>query len=204
VKGFGSRLPRCVADSFANRVKDALPDDLRELLQPLLDLIGEMTARIKVYDETIEEVARKRYPEAGILRTVPGVGPIASLTFVLTIGDHSRFETSRDVGAYLGLRPKRSQSGDRDPQLRITKAGDTYLRKTLVQCAHYILGPLGPDSALRKWGLGLANRGGANGKKRAITAVTRKLSVLLHHLWVKGEHYRPFPSDVVVRDGMGA
>ena len=197
VKGFGSRLPRCVADSFASRVHDALPNDLRELLQPLVDLIAEMTTRIKQYDQTIEEVARKKYPEAGILRTVPGVGPIASLTLVLTIGDHSRFKASRDVGAYLRLRPKRSQSGDRDPQLRITKAGDSYLRKTLVQCAHYILGPLGPDSALRQWGLSLSTRGGANGKKRAITAVTRKLSVLLHRLWVKGGSYRPFPAAVL-------
>jgi transposase len=195
VKGFGARLPRCVADSFSTRVKESLPVELKELLQPLLDLIGDTTARIKAYDQDIEEVARKRYPEAGILRSVPGVGPIASLTFVLTIGDHSRFAASRDVGAYLGLRPKRSQSGDRDPQLRITKAGDGYLRKTLVQCSHYILGPLGPDSALRQWGLGLASRGGANGKKRAITAVTRKLSVLLHRLWMKREYYRPFPSE---------
>ena len=195
VKGFGSRLPRCVADSFSTRVKDSLPPELKSLLEPLLDLIAETTARIKAFDLNIEEVARKRYPEAAILRSVPGVGPIASLTFVLTIGNHGRFASSRDVGAYLGLRPKRSQSGDRDPQLRITKAGDGYLRKILVQCSHYILGPLGPASALRQWGLSLANRGGANGKKRAITAVTRKLAVLLHRLWVKGEFYRPFPSE---------
>lgn len=196
VKGFGSRLPRCVADSFANRVKEALPSDLCEMLQPLLDLIGDMTAKIKAYDEAVEELARQRDPEARILRTVPGVGPIASLTFVLTIGDATRFPSSRDVGAYLGLRPKRSQSGDHDPQLRITKAEDGYLRKTRVQCAHYILGPLGPDSALCQWGLKLANTGGANGKKRAITAVIRKLSVLLHRLWVKCEDYRPFPYEI--------
>lgn len=112
VKGFGGRLPRCVADSFANRVKEALPSELSELLQPLLDLIGDMTARIKAYDDDIEAIAHKKYPEAGILRTVPGVGSIASLTFVLTIGDQSQFSSSRDVGSYLGLRPKRSQSGD--------------------------------------------------------------------------------------------
>jgi transposase len=194
VKSFGDRLPRCVADSFATRVKEALPAELRDVLQPVLDLIHDMTVRIKAYDEMIEAIARQKYPEAGILRSVPGVGPIASLTFVLTLGDPRRFENSRDVGAYLGLRPKRAQSGDRDPQLRITKAGDSYLRKTLVQCAHYILGPLGPDSALRRWGLGLV-RGGANGKKRAITAVTRKLAVLLHRLWTKRETFQPFPPE---------
>lgn len=193
VKGFGARLPRCVADSFANCVKSAVPVELTDLLHPLIELIGDLTARIRAFDETIEQVAREKYPESAILRTVPGVGPIASLTFVLTIAEHTRFKVSRDVGAYLGLRPKRSQSGDRDPQLRITKAGDSYLRKTLVQCAHYILGPKGPDSALRRWGLKLAGRGGTNGKKRAITAVTRKLAVLLHRLWVKSEPYQPFP-----------
>jgi len=165
------------------------------MLQPFLDLIGDLTKKIKAYDDTVEEIATEKYPEAAILRTVPGVGPIASLTFVLTIGDKDRFGTSRDVGAYLGLRPKRCQSGACDPQLRITKAGDHYLRKTLVQCAHYIIGPLGPETALRQWGLRLASKGGANGKKRAITAVTRKLSVLLHRLWVRGEYYRPFPAE---------
>ena len=198
VKGFGSRLPRCVADAFSVKSKTSLPPELSVLLQPLLDHIAAITKTIKAYDGTIEEVAAKKYPEAAILRTVPGVGPIASLTFVLTIADKDRFENSRDVGAYLGLRPKRSQSGACDPQLRITKAGDHYLRKILVQCAHYIMGPLGPETALRQWGLRLAGRGGANGKKRAITAVTRKLSVLLHRLWVTRQAYRPFPSEPAI------
>ena len=140
-------------------------DELKTMLQPLLDLITNLTKAVKWSDDAVEEIATAKYPEAAILRTVPGVGPIASLTFVLTIGDKDRFGTSRDVGAYLGLRPKRSQSGACDPQLRITKAGDHYLRKTLVQCAHYILGPLGPDTALRQWGLRLASRGGTNGKE---------------------------------------
>ena len=195
VKSFGSRLPRCIADAFADKCQPALPAELRTMLQPLLCQIGDLTKSIKSYDASVEKIATEKYPEAGILRTVPGVGPIASLAFVLTIGNKERFETSRDVGAYLGLRPKRSQSGACDPQLRITKAGDSYLRKTLVQCAHYIIGPLGPDTALRQWGLRLAGRGGKNGKKRAITAVTRKLSVLLHRLWVTRERYCPFPAE---------
>ena len=195
VKSFGFRLPRCIADAFANKCQPALPADLKTMLQPLLTQIGDLTKTIKSYDDTVEEVAAEKYPETAILRTVPGVGPIASLTFVLTLGDKDRFAASRDVGAYLGLRPKRSQSGACDPQLRITKAGDHYLRKTLVQCAHYILGPLGPETALRQWGLRLAGRGGANGKKRAVTAVTRKLSVLLHRLWVTRQPYRAFPAE---------
>ena len=193
VKGFGERLPRCIADSFHRRCQGAIPAHLRETLTPIFGLIEDVTKQITIYDRSIEQLSKCKYPETGSLRTVPGVGPIASLTFVLTIGDKHRFERSRDVGSYLGLRPRRSQSGDRDPQLRITKAGDTYLRKTLVQCAQYILGPFAPDSAIRKWGLSLAGRGGKSAKRRAIIAVARKLSILLHRIWVTQQPYRPFP-----------
>jgi transposase len=75
--------------------------------------------------------------------------------------------------------------------LRITKEGDRYLRKLLVQGAHYILGPFGPDCDLRRWGQKLVERGGKNAKKRARVAVARKLAVLLHKLWVSGEEYEP-------------
>ena len=121
-----------------------------------------------------------------------GVGPITSLAYVLTLDDPDRFRKSREVAPALGLVPTRDQSGDRDPQLRITKTGDSYLRRLLVGSAQYILGPFGPDCDLRRWGLKLAQRGGKNAKKRAVVAVARKLAVLLHHLWVTGEVYDPF------------
>ena len=114
-----------------------------------------------------------------------------ALTFVLTVEDRERFQKSRDVGCYVGLRPKRSDSGERQPQLRITKEGDIYLRKMLVQGAHCILGRRGPDTDLKRWGLKLAARGGKNAKKRAIVAVARKLGILLHRLWVTAEVYEP-------------
>jgi transposase len=193
VKGFGERLPKCVADSFHRRCQEAIPAALRQTLAPILGLIENINQQIANYNRSIEEISLRKYPDTAFLRTVPGVGPIASLTFVLTLGDKYRFQQSRDVGSYLGLRPRRSQSGDRDPQLRVTKAGDTYLRKILVQCAQYILGPLAPDSSLRKWGLALTGRGGKSGKRRAIIAVARKLSVLLHRIWVAQQNYRPFP-----------
>ncbi len=110
---------------------------------------------------------------------------------MLTLEDPARFPTSRDVGAYVGLVPKRSASGQRDPQLGITRAGDRMLRRLLVQAAHYTLGPFGPDTDLRRFGEKLAARGGKNAKKRAIVAVARKLAVLLHSLWSTGEVYEP-------------
>ena len=131
------------------------------------------------------------HPEVALLRQVKGVGPLISLTFVLTLDDPQRFRRSRDVGCFLGLRPGRRNSGRSEPQLHISKEGDRYLRTLLVQGAHYILGPLGEDSDLRRWGLKLAERGGKNAKKRAVVALARKLAVLLHKLWVSGEVYEP-------------
>ena len=125
------------------------------------------------------------------MRQVEGIGPLTALTFVLTIEDPLRFEKSRSVGTYLGLVPARGQSGERDPQKRISKEGDEMLRKLLVGSAHYILGPFGSDSDLRRHGDKIASRGAKNSKKRAAVAVARKLSVLLHSLWVSGELYDP-------------
>jgi transposase len=119
------------------------------------------------------------------------VGPLIALTFVLTVEDKERFAKSRDVGCYVGLRPKRSESGERQPELRITKEGDVYLRKLLVQGAHCILSRRGPETDLKRWGMKLAERGGKNAKKRALVAVARKLAILLHHLWRTGEVYEP-------------
>ncbi len=126
-----------------------------------------------------------------LLRQVPGVGPITALYYVLTIEDPSRFAKSRSVGAYVGLRPRQRDSGEQQPQLRITKAGDALLRRFLVSAAHYILGPFGPDTDLRRAGLRMSERGGNAAKKRAIVAVARRLAVLLHRLWVTGEAYEP-------------
>ncbi len=193
VKCLGHRLPKCVADGFHNRCKAVIPTCVAEILRPLIELIERISKQISAYDKAVEDLARTKYPQTAILRSVHGVDPIASLTFVLTISDKDRFPRSRDVGSYLGLRPKRSQSGDRDPQLRITKAGDAYMRKILIQCAQYILGPWCADSALRRWGLTLASRGGSSAKRRAIVAVARKLAVLLHRIWVTGQRFRPFP-----------
>jgi transposase len=122
---------------------------------------------------------------------VGGVGPLIALTFVLTVEDKDRFEKSRDIGCYVGLRPRRSDSGQSQPQLRISKEGDPYLRTMLVQGAHYIISRRGPDTDLKRWGLHLAQSGGKRGKKKAVVAVARKLGVLLHRLWVTGEVYEP-------------
>jgi len=191
VKSIGGRLPSCSTSSFHKRVRQDLPDELKPALTPVLDTIAALTKKIQCLETRIERLASKRYPETGLLRQVSGVGPLTSLSFVLTLEDPARFKSSRAVGPYLGLRPRQSQSGEQDPELRITKAGDTDLRRLLVGSAHYILGPFGPDTDLRRWGLALAARGKKNAKKRAVVAVARKLAVLLHRLWVTAEVYEP-------------
>jgi transposase len=150
-----------------------------------------MTEQIQGYDRELAEIARKEYPETALLEQITGVGLLIALTFILTLDDPTRFQYSRDVGCFLGFRPKRRDSGASQPQLGISKEGDVYLRRLLVQGAHCILSRRGPDTDLKRWGERLASRGGKNAKKRAVVAVARKLAVLLHHLWVTGEVYEP-------------
>lgn len=191
VKVHGERLPRCGADTFAKRQSTALPEDLREALVPILEIIERMTREIRAYDKRIDKLTRSAYPETCLLQQVNGVGPLTALNFLLTIEDPNRFANSRAVGSYLGLRPRQWQSGTIDRQMRITKAGDKEMRQLLVGCAQYILGPFGKDCNLRRFGLRLAQRGGKAAKKRAAVVVARKLAVLLHRLWVSGEVYEP-------------
>jgi transposase len=193
-KSFGVRLPRASSENFLERCRQAVPEQLRPAMNGLFEIVAELTRQIAACDEQIEQKARREYPEVERLSGIYGVGTLTGLTFVATLADAGRFAKSRDVGPYLGLTPRQRQSGKQDPQLRITKAGDVYLRSMLVQCAHTVMRKNAPLTALRKWGMKLCERGGKNAKKRAIVGVARKLAVLLHRMWVTGEQYRPFPT----------
>lgn len=190
VKSAGARLPSCSAERLHKIAAQAVPPDLAMALQPVIDLLATLTERIRRYEDSLEQLS-DRHPESAALRQVPGVGVLTSLGYVLTIEDPARFSKSRMVGAYLGLTPGTRSSGERDPQLHISKEGDPFLRQLLVQSAHYILGPFGKDCDLRRHGLKLAERGGKAAKKRAAIAVARKLAVLLHRLWVSQTNYQP-------------
>jgi len=191
VKSAGGRLPACSTESLPVRVRASIPPALQAVAVPLLRQIALLNTQISAMDQQIEKLAAV-YPEIGVLRTAPGVGPVVAAAYVLTL-DSPDAASNRSAGAFLGLRPGQSQSGESDPQRRISKAGDSYLRSLLVQSAQYILGRFGPDSALRRWGLKLAASGGQRGKKRAIVAVARKLAVMLHSMWRSGERFQPFP-----------
>jgi transposase len=191
-KSCGYRMPASSTRCFAKRSLAVMPLGLAQALGPVLVQIAEMIAKIKQYDRQIQQVGQTEYPETQALLKVHGVGHITALTYVLTLGSKEPFQQSRDVGCYLGLRPRRSQSGDRDPQLGITKAGNVYLRSLLIECANHILRPHGRDSSLRQWGLRLASRGGKQARNKAVVAVARKLAVLLHRIWTTQEPYMPF------------
>jgi len=188
-KSYGERLRACNVRNLNAEKAESLSPELQAALEPLLNAIESLSGRIVEYNERIEQLARERYPQTALLKQIKGVGTLIALTFLLTLEDPHRFGKSRDVGCYLGLQPGRRNSGQSESQMHISKEGDPYLRTLLVQGAQHILGPFGIDCDLRRWGLKLAERGGRNGKKRAIVATARKLAVLLHHLWVSGEVY---------------
>ena len=191
VKAVGRRLPSCDAEAFARRVAGEIPPGLKPALEPILVQIAALSQAIRDYDRRIERLARQ-YGVTELLVAIQGVGALTALTYVLVLEDPTRFAQSRTVGAYLGFARRLDDSGEVRSELRISKEGDTLLRRLLVHCAHYILGPFGPDCDLRRFGERIAARGGSFAKKKAVVAVARKLAVLLHRLWITGEVYDPF------------
>ena len=190
-KAWGVQLGSTTSKNFPVKVRERIPEPLRPALVPVLESILRLTEAIAAYDDQLEQLAEGRYAHSRLLTQVPGVGKLTALTYLWTVRDPKRFTKSRQVGAYVGLAPASRASGQRDPQLRITKQGNPMLRRLLVQCAHHILARPSCDGSLRSFGLRIAAQGGKRGKKRAVVAVARKLAVLLHHLWKTGEVYEP-------------
>ena len=198
LKSLGYHVRNPSSARFHKIVMEGLPESLCQMISPTVQALAELSARIQVLESEIIALARRKYPQTSWLEQIPGVGPVTALYFVLKIETPTRFENVRDVGAFIGLCPRRDQSGASDPQLRISKRGDAYLRRLLVSASHYILGPFGPDSALRQYGLNLAADGTRRSKKRAIVAVARKLAVLLLSLWKNQSPYQPFPGKAAI------
>lgn len=191
LKQFGIVLPKYTsAASLGRKATEALPPELIPALGPVLEVLAAVDERVHAHDQQVSQLA-KTHPAVARMTQIDGVGELSALAFALTVDDPHRFAKSRFAGPFLGLTPAKDQSGESDPQKRITKAGDPLVRRLLVQCAQYILGPFAGDSDLRHWGLRLASRGDKNARKRAIIAVARKLAVLMHRLWLSGQPYQP-------------
>jgi len=195
LKALGIRLPSATSTGIAKKARLFLEKNYPDILpsiSPMLDILDQLKIRINDYDKSIDRLIAKKYPSAQRIQKIGGVGPITALSFVLTIERAERFEDPRDVGAYIGLVPRRDQSGDTDKQLPISKSGNRYLRKLLVQCAQYNLGHFGQDSDLRRYGENLyLSKGSKSAKRKAVIAVARKLSVLMLTLWQRECDYEP-------------
>ena len=189
LKIFGIRLPMTVKHgSFDGVVRPLIEMDdvLAHALVPLLD------ARVVLYQHFLEldrRVKRAASQDEVCMRmmTVPGVGPIASLTFKAAVDDPTRFKRSRTVGAHFGLTPRRYQSGEHDNPGRISKAGDRDFRATLYAAANALLMRTMAGSQIKSWGMRLIR---TKGRRRAVVAVARKLAVLLHRMWTDGTEFR--------------
>lgn len=192
IKPFGLRLTKSTISTLRKEASEVLPMELVPTILSLLTAAEAIGMEVKLLEKRLEEIAQKRYPQVRILQEIQGVGPITAMAYALTIDDPKRFRRSRTVGAYLGLVPRQSESGQNSPQLGITKRGNGYLRTLLVNCAQRMLGVFGVDCELRRWGLERASRGGGNAKKRAVIGVARKLAVIMHRMWISGEKYQPF------------
>ena len=177
LKSLGYPVSNPSSACFHKLVLKEVPESIGEMIAHNVAAIAELTQRIKALDTSISRLAAERYPETIYLQQVSGVGPITSLYFVLKVGNPGRFQRTRDIGAFLGLCPKRDQSGETDKELRISKCGDRYLRRLLVGAAQYTLGPFGADSALREHGLRLAREGTASvAPKRTASSAVRPVS----------------------------
>ena len=194
LKSLGVRLPSPNSACFAKRARMLLKEtepDLLAMIESSLEVIDTITQKIRQLDREIEQLCQASYPQTQRLRQIRGVGPLTALCFVLTLETPQRFQKPRDVGAFVGLVPRRDQSGGTDKSLPISKSGNSYLRRLLVGCAQYMLGPFGEECDLRTHGLELIERGGRGARNKAVVATARKLSVLLLTLWRDQSDYQP-------------
>jgi transposase len=173
---------------FPARVRELVVDDpvLASLAESLLSVIEVMTREVDRLTKRVLDEVRVE-PTCRRLMTAPGVGPLTALAFRATIDQPGRFRRSRDVGAHLGLTPRRYQSGETDVQGHISRCGDELARTALYEAAHSLLIRSTKWSALRAWGMNIAKR---RGMARARVAVARKLAVILHRMWVDGSEFR--------------
>jgi transposase len=179
-KAAGARLSMTSTPSFPKTLEE-VPAELKPALGPLYDVLDTINKAIAGYEKQISAAIEREHPKAKPLTEIAGVGDLTALAFVLCVGNVSRFKRSRDVGCYFGLVPKVRESGESQPQLRISKQGNGLMRRLLVNAAHYVLGPFNKqDSDLKDWGLRIAGGAGdPKRKKKAVIAVARKLAVTM-------------------------
>ena len=189
-KALGVFIPKCDASCFHKVAKEAIPTGMAWKFRPMLRHLKEIAATVKRYDAMLEKYARVHFmEEVELLQTIPSVGPITSCAFVALIADPGRFGSARDAGAYFGLTPGQDQSSETDTPKRITRTGNTLMRRLLVTAANYVLRASSPDTALKRHGERICARGGKVARRKAKTAVARKLAVVMLAMLKSGKAY---------------
>jgi transposase len=188
LRGFGLKLGEVSKGRFAARVRELVAGQpmLERVVEPMLRARDVLRAEYQVLHRAVLAIVRED-AVCRRLMTVPGVGALVAVTFASAVDDPARFRRSRALGAHFGLTPKRYQSGETDVTGGISKAGDGMVRAALYEAAHAMLTRTGRFSTLKRWALEVAKR---RGMKRAKVALARKLSALLHRLWVDGSEFR--------------
>lgn len=184
---------RAEVDAIVGQIRDEEGIDLANHVGPLVDLCESLRGHLKALQSEIEQQAAAN-PVCRLLMEVPGVGPICALSFYTAIEDPMRFHRNADVGAYLGLIPRRYQSGEVSRTLGITKTGSK-LTRTHLATAAVVFGSSAPDCELKAWYVALRQRVGF---KRARVALARKLAILMLTMWKNGTHYEHYPSTVLM------
>ncbi len=184
LKGLGIVLGKAGSKTIGGKIVAVLRQapHLRPLIHPLFLAHSALATQIMKYDEQVQEAARADQTIRRLM-TVPGVGPVTALAFASTVDDPKRFKSACDVGAYLGLTPRRYQSGELDRTGRISKRGDRLTRYYLFEAANVLLNIVRRGSPLKRWGAKLAKR---IGSKKAKVALARKIAVILHCIWTDG------------------
>ena len=188
MKTFGLVVPRGCKGLFAPRVREAGEGnaELMAIIEPLLAAWQSLREQIAVFDRQMGARA-KSDSVARRLMTVSGVGVVVALAYAAVIDDPARFKHSSSVGAYLGLTPRRYQSGDVDVTGHISRCGDGLLRSYLFEAATVLLQRYSRASELKAWGLALAKR---IGMRRAKVAVARRLAVIMHRMWMDATEFQ--------------
>ena len=187
IKEYGLLFRRAIGRQFRKQVTELLGEDhqLRRVIEPLLSIHEHVCQQQSKFDDEVRRLARSDETTRRLM-TVPGVGVVTALTFRHTIDDPSRFRSASTVGAYLGLTPRRNQSGETDTNGKISRWGDRLLRTYLFEAATVLLYRTKKWSSLKAWGMKLAKR---IGMKKAKVAIARKIAVILHCIWVDGTSF---------------
>lgn len=188
LRNFGLKLGRVSKGNYEERVRELTSDNamLSDAVAPILRLRRQMRDELAKMTKRVRSLALSD-ATCRQLMTMPGVGPVTALTFVAAVDDPARFRRAKDIGAWAGLTPKRSQSGERDVSGEITRTGDVALRTALFQAATSMLNGTRKMNWLKAWALRLAAK---RGRKRATTALARRMAVVLLRMWLDGTEFR--------------